>query len=435
MFTALSNRFLHWFTVGVGATVMVLLMLSKGGSVETVGLVVAIYSGFVILFEFPSGILSDLVGQKKIYLFSLGLSILGYSIILATSGLLWLLVGFSFYGIARAFSSGSVETIFINDYIRDHGKENLHRLMSALNGGEILGLALGALTGGLLPMLWTETFPGQNKYNGNLLLQIAVQAILFVLTVAFVTEPARKNGNGRVENNAPDTSIPMSVPTSVPALVPTPVSTLLYHIRSSIVTVTGSRNLKLLISGTLLWGFCFTAIEVYWQPQLKAILGSDQQTWLFGLVNSGYFLASLAGVGAMTLVLRKKRSYPGMMALLRVLIGMLIVVLAFQKNVPAFASVYLGLFMFNGMLTIPEGTLINTLIPDDKRSSLLSLSSLAMQVGGVSGSVLYSILLRYLDISGIWLIAGTIFALSSLIYLGIRQENQTDKTPQKSSLQ
>ena len=404
MITVLSNRFLHWFTVGVGATVMVLLMLSKGGSVETVGLVVAVFSGFVILFEFPSGILSDLIGQKRIYLFSLGLSILGYSIVLATSGLPWLLAGFSFYGIARAFSSGSVETIFINDYIREHGKEKLHHLMSALNGGEILGLALGALTGGMLPMLWAQSFPDQNRYNGNLILQISVQAILLALTIMFIKEPRHKSSGNKVGSEVPVA----------------PFSALSAHVRDSLGTVAGSRNLKLLISGTLLWGFCFNAIEVYWQPQLKAILGSDQQTWLFGLVNSGYFLASLAGVGAMTLVLRKKRPSPGMMVLLRICVGLLIVVLAFRKNVPTFASVYLGLFMFNGMLTIPEGTLINTLIPDDKRSSLLSLSSLALQVGGVSGSVLYSILLRYLDIPGIWLMAGTIFALSSLIYLGIR---------------
>ncbi len=400
MFTALTNRFLHWFTVGVGATVMVLLMLSKGGSVETVGLVVAIYSGFVILFEFPSGVLSDLVGQKKIYLLSLGLSILGYSVVLATSGLLWLVAGFSCYGIARAFSSGSVETIFINDYIGKHGKENLQKLIGVLNGGEILGLAGGALAGGFLPMLWAKNFPGQNRYNGNLILQISVQLILLVLTLAFVREPERA----------------AKVPGTGPA-------TLLSHVRGSLKTVADSMNLKLLISGTLIWGFCFTAIEVYWQPQLKAILGSDQQTWLFGLINSGYFLASLAGVGAMTLVLRKKRPYRGIMSLLRIMIGLLIVVLAFQKNVPAFASVYLGLFMFNGMLNIPEGTLINTLIPDDKRSSLLSLSSLAMQLGGVTGSILFSILLRYLDISAIWLIAGITFALSSLIYLGIRSDH------------
>jgi len=376
--------------------------------VETVGLVVAIYSGFVILFEFPSGVLSDLLGRKRIYLFSLGLSILGYSIVLATNGLLWLVVGFSCYGIARAFSSGSVESIFINDYIGKHGKENLHRLMGVLNGGEILGLAGGALTGGLLPMLWARSFPGQNRYNGNLVLQILVQAILVILTAAFIKEPARSGKEA---------------------------STLFSHIRDLIKIVAGNLNLKLLISGTLVWGLCFTAIEVYWQPQLKDLLGSDEKTWLFGLVNSGYFLASLAGVGAMTVVLRKKRPSPGMMSLLRLMIGLLIMVLAFQKKVPAFASVYLGMFMFNGMLTIPEGTLINTLIPDEKRSSLLSLSSLAMQLGGVSGSILFSLLLRSMDIPGIWLIAGTVFALSSLIYLGIRLDKQPAKQMQKSSPQ
>ena len=416
MITALTNRFLHWFTVGVGTTVMVLLMLSKGGSVETVGLVVAIYSSFVIIFEFPSGVLSDLIGQKKIYLFSLGLAILGYLIVLTTTGLFWLVAGFSCYGIARAFASGSVETIFINNFIAKHGNEHLHRLMGVLNAGEILGLAAGALTGGFLPMLWAQAFPGQNRYNGNLILQISVQVLLLLLTLALVRESELKSATNTSKNVVQTQTLPTSTSKSI--------SSLMSHIRGSLTTVAGSRNLKLLISGTLIWGFCFTAIEVYWQPQLKAILGSDRQTWLFGLVNSGYFLAALAGVGTMTLILRKKRTYPGLMFILRILLGLLIVVLALQKSVPAFASVYLGMFMVNGMLTIPEGTMINLLIPDDKRSSLLSLTSLAMQLGGVSGSVLFSILLRHLSISGIWLIAGTVFALSSLLYLGIQPDTK-----------
>lgn len=162
---------------------------------------------------------------------------------------------------------------------------------------------------------------------------------------------------------------------------------------------------------------------------MKAILGSDKQTWLFGLVNSGYFLASLAGVGVISLLLGKRQSYKTAMSLLRLTIGLLIMVLAFQKTMPAFASVYLGLFMCNGMLTIPEGTLVNTLIPDDKRSSLLSLSSLAMQLGGVSGSVLFSILLRYLDIPDIWLITGSVFALSGFLYLGILPDGSPQIRP------
>ena len=69
------NRFLHWFTVGIGTTVMSLLMLSKGSTVETLGIIVGLYSVCIVLFEFPTGILSDIVGQKRIYLFSVCLSI------------------------------------------------------------------------------------------------------------------------------------------------------------------------------------------------------------------------------------------------------------------------------------------------------------------------------------------------------------------------
>ena len=148
------NRLLHWFVVGIGTTVMSLMLLSKGSTVDTLGFITAIYSVFIVLFEFPSGVLADILGQKKIYLVSLALSILGYIIVLFSNNLVWLFIGFSFYGIARACSSGSVEALFISQYIQKNGKENLHRLMSALSSGEVIGLASGALLGGVIPMIW-----------------------------------------------------------------------------------------------------------------------------------------------------------------------------------------------------------------------------------------------------------------------------------------
>jgi MFS family permease len=75
MLVPFINRLLHWFVTGVSTTVLSLMMLSKGCSLETLGLVMAIASLFVVVFEFPSGILSDMVGQKKVYLFSLTISI------------------------------------------------------------------------------------------------------------------------------------------------------------------------------------------------------------------------------------------------------------------------------------------------------------------------------------------------------------------------
>jgi len=394
MLVPFINRLLHWFVTGVSTTVLSLMMLSKGCSLETLGLVMAIASLFVVVFEFPSGILSDMVGQKKVYLFSLTISIVGYAVILMTNSFLGLMVGFSFYGIARAFSSGSVEALFINNYIRIEGKEKLHTLISWMNSGEIIGLATGALLGGFIPAIWARFFPDKNKYNGNLIIQICVLAVLLVFTLFGVKEGV-ETGKGK--------------------------QTLGDHVRESTKLILNNRSILLLVIGTMVWGFCFNSIEVFWQPNVKGILGSDSQTWIFGLINSGYFLASLVGGGVINLVLRKRRiSQSLILVISRLCVGLLIVVLALQKSLLSFAGIYLFLFMINGIMNIPEGTMLNSLLPDDKRSSLLSFSSLMLQLGGIIGSVLFSRLVKTLRISGVWIIAGIVFGISGLLYLYIR---------------
>ena len=397
MMVPFVNRLLNWFAVGIGTTVMSLMLLSKGSTVDTLGFVTAIYSVFIVVFEFPSGILADIIGQKKIYLFSLALSILGYSIVLVTHNLIWLFIGFACYGIARAFSSGSVEALFISQYIKKNGKDNLHKLISVLNSGEVIGLATGALLGGVIPMIWEKYFPGQNKYNGNLLVQIIVLAVLLLFTMLGVQETTA---------------------------APKDRQSLLAHIKESLSIVVRNRNIMLLITGTMIWGFCFNAIELYWQPQVKGILGTDSKTWIFGLINSGYFLASLLGVGMINLLLRKQRiSQKRVLFISRIVIGLLIIVLSFQSNIAAFSSIYLFMFMINGMMNIPENTIMNTLIPDEKRSSILSFSSLTMQLGGIIGSVLFSMIVKSMKIPGVWLISGIVFGISSMLYTAMKMDN------------
>jgi len=398
MLVPFINRLLHWFVTGVSTTVLALMMLSKGCTIDTLGLVMAIASLFIVAFEFPSGILSDMVGQKKIYLFSLVVSIAGYTAILLTNSVFGLIVGFSLYGIARAFSSGSVEALFINNYIQVEGKENLHKLISWMNSGEILGLATGALLGGLLPIVWARIFPNNNKYNGNLIIQICVLLILFVFTLLSVNES--KYGEKKRK-------------------------TLGDHVRESAKIIMNDRSILLLVLGTMVWGFCFNAIEVFWQPNVKNILGSDSQTWIFGLINSGYFLASLVGLGIINLLLRLHTVSKNLILVVsRMIIGILIIVLALQKNILSFTGIYLFLFMINGMMNIPESTMINSLLPDDKRSSLLSFSSLMLQLGGIIGSVLFSRLVTMLQISGVWIIAGLVFGISGLLYVYIGKPAQ-----------
>jgi len=124
------------------------------------------------------------------------------------------------------------------------------------------------------------------------------------------------------------------------------------------------------------------------------------------------------------LLLRKQKiSQKLVLFFSRIVIGLLIIILSFQSNIVAFSSIYLFLFMINGMMNIPESTIMNTLIPDEKRSSILSLSSLTMQLGGIIGSVVYSMIVKSIKIPGVWLISGIVFGISSMLYVSMKTEN------------
>ncbi|GAB6275744.1 MAG: hypothetical protein SAMD01599839_02840 [Rectinema sp.] len=123
------NRFLHWLVIGIISPVLVLLLLSKSISIENVGIFMAIMSVSAVAFELQSGVLSDIFGR---YLFSILLQIAGYMIVLWTDTFIGLTNGFYLSGTARAFSSGPIESNYIDAYIDTHGKERLHTLISAM---------------------------------------------------------------------------------------------------------------------------------------------------------------------------------------------------------------------------------------------------------------------------------------------------------------
>jgi MFS family permease len=386
------NRALNWMVTGLMSSVMTLMIMSKGITLARLGLLSASYSIIIVALEFPSGIISDIVGRKKVFLIALGFSLAARIVLLGSRGFLPVFAGFALYGASRAFSSGSIESLYINRYIEARGKAELHKLMSAMNAGETLGLAAGALLGGVLPIAWDRWYPEANRYDGNLIAQIAIIVILAVLTLATTGReilPERR----RV------------------AFLP--------YVADTLKVVKDTKALPPLIAGACVWGFAFNAVEVFWQPRLKAILGSESQTWIFGLVNGGYFAAALLGVLLFEAISARRPPRPiAAIVALRLASGALIILLSFQGSVAAFAAVYLVMFLFNGAANVPESTALNAEIPEERRSSLLSLSSLAMQLGGVAGSLIFGAAVGVLGIPGVWRIAGAVFGVSGILYLG-----------------
>jgi len=389
LFVPFLNRFLHWGTVGMGTTITTLLLLSKGIPLETVGLVLALYSALVVVFEVPSGILSDRLGRQAVYLISLALQAAGYGLLCLVSDLAWLLVSFGLLGMARAFSSGSIDSLYLGEVLAHKGKDGLPKLVSAMTVGEAAGLALGALVGGLIPLVWALLFPNDNKYNGVLVAQVLVLAVLAVLTVL----------TWRPETQ-PEEKVPLR-----------------RFVADGLRFVRSNRIVSAVLLGSLFWRLSMSALEVYWQPRLKDLLRGDEQTWAFGLLNSGYFLAAMLGALVITRFLKGRN--PGSLVLigvLRVAMGLAFVVLAFQHEVATFAVFYLSTLLFNGMLGVPESTAVNAELPDAQRSSLLSFWSLTVQAGGIFGLLVFSALKVWTDIGVIWMVAGAVLTLSAWFY-------------------
>jgi predicted MFS family arabinose efflux permease len=281
--------------------------------------------------------------------------------------------------------------------------------MTAMNIGEAAGLAIGALVGGYIPMLWETYFKHANKYNGNLAFQMFFIFVLLIFTI-FSTKDNRTGAKNNIR--------------------------MADFVKESVSFVRANKIIKLLLVSVVFWGMTFSSIELYWQPHIKTILGSDQKTWIFGLLSSGYFMAAVVGSIVISFILSKyKRSYYSLLGWLRLIVAIFVIILSYQKTINAFAVIYLIMFMFNGMSSPPQSTVFNLEIPNDKRSSLLSLESLFMQLGGVIGSAVCGVIIMHTSIPIVWISAGILYAISSILFFYIsRRKNRASGSDQANSL-
>lgn len=395
MIAAFINRFLHWSVIGVISPVLVLIIMSKGVSLELVGIAMALISVTVFTLELPSGVLADMIGRKRVYLVSILVAVCGYSLMLFVGSFVGVCAALVLYGVSRAFSSGSIEAYYIDRFIAKAGMEKLPSLISVMNAGETLGLALGALAGGFFPAWWHRVFPGSNPYNGNLVVQVAILTLLFMLTTATVSEDDSVR-EPTVSNAGRFKAV----------------------LRESSKAIRGNRIIPILLAGAVFWGATFSAVELYWQPRLDSLLVSTDAGWLFGVVNSACFAAALAGNMLIGVIIRRFKSSSGMaiIGVLRLPMGGAILALALQTSVVGFCTLYLAVMCCNGMMSIPETSAFNAAVPGTARASLLSFASLSVQAGGLVSSLAFSAMLRVASIGSVWVVGGFMLAGSSALY-------------------
>jgi predicted MFS family arabinose efflux permease len=319
-------------------------------------------------------------------------------------------------GTARALSSGSIDAWFIDEFKTGSPNGNLQKALAKANAVIPIGIALGSLIGGIIPMYlgrWGRDSYGLGVYDMNLVVMIVAVLAQMAMTQVLVIE---HRGEGKSEGA-------ISGMKKLPEVVST-----------SITFGVKNRTVLMLLIATGALGFSLLSIETYWQPRLSEIVGGGSNTWIFGVLAAAYFAAGSAGnILSIPVCSKARNRHAPVLFGVRMLMAAMIALLAFQDTLLGFAAFFLMFYLMTNMETSPFTTLYNNEVPSERRSTLLSFQSLILQVGGLIGTFSLGYVAKEYSIGTAWGIASVVLLLSALAYLVIQIRSRTSIGPTRPS--
>lgn len=391
--------FVNSISVGMIAPVLSLVFLTHGAALETLSLYMGIYAVTVVLFEVPSGIIADTIGRKKVFIISHFFLFFNYLIIIFSNKPFLLAGACILLGMGRAFGSGSIEALEVEQCIDKNGSDSVPKINSLLAAIDSIGLAVGSLCGGFLGYIGS-------KYYLLLSVLLVLEIFLIVFSVCIIREKSR-------------TSFSLNALKSVKLQTPT----LFYTIKSS-------KTIFTIFVMSIISGILLTTIETYWQPALLLYLPSNLN-WILGVVSClGYFGVSIGtklgewlldSAKVTQLSLSSKRYW-----ILKLLLPAIILSFGFCRKWYLFILLFTTVYIILGTGNLLENTIFHLAIDNANRASMLSVSSLFLRGGGVISSILGSIFLRKTVFTNIWFLLPVIalFMILCTIYFYFNQKNK-----------
>ncbi|MBI9102042.1 MAG: MFS transporter [Spirochaetales bacterium] len=403
------NQGFHWFSLGIIIPVLTLVFLDRGFNLAQIGTAFGGMSFIILFLELPTGGIADTIGRKKVYIFSVAISVTGYVIILFAENFIHLIGITILMGTGRALSSGTMDAWFVDEHKKLGGSEELLQRDLA-RAGIIIPAALGAgtLIGGFLPDLSGDFFSTHTPfgyYGLNILLLITLYLLQILFTAILI-----KDENPNFSNDILD---------GLKKFPETLSSAVKYGLTR--------RNTLAILLTTAALGMGLAGMEQLWQPRLREI-SPETGIWIMGVLSAGYFAAAAAGNGASTVLLKLLGyRYRILLFFFRFIMGLIYLALSFTLSLGGFAPLYLLLFLAHGVTGSPEMVIYNRALPDSKRSTLLSLNSLFLHLGGGLGSLAAGQIAEHVTIPAAWWLTGGVLTLSALFYLIIKEDPRKNK--------
>jgi MFS family permease len=391
---------LRWLPIGISAPITVLLMTSRGLSPADIGAVIAAYGVVTLLLELPTGGLADAIGHRPVLVLSGILGIASMLIMVVADSVWFFAVAWAVQGVSRALDSGPLEAWYVDSAHRADPEADVTTGLSRAGAADGLGLAFGAVVGGLIPLLI-------GKDSGALAAPLLVAAGLTVVSVVcvllLVTPLRTSDRSGAAALAAGVREVPVVV-------------------RDTAVLVTRDRLLRLLLVISFLTGTVLTALELVGPLHFADLAGGlTEGSAVYGVVMAVSFAA--AGVGALLAPAARRvarGSAAWASAAFAVLSAASVVGVALAPTVVLAGVGFAFFYLTNGGGWPLRQQIMHEQTTSSQRSTTVSAKSLALMLGGLLGNLLYPRIVEAAGNPAAFLTAGGFLLIMAVVSLGLR---------------
>ncbi|MBM0605866.1 HP1165 family MFS efflux transporter [Helicobacter pylori] len=327
------------------------LLLSKGLSLSEILLVQTFFSFCVLVAEYPSGVLADLMSRKNLFLVSNVFLIASFSLVLFFDSFILMLLAWGLYGLYSACSSGTIEASLITD-IKEN-KKDLSKFLAKNNQITYLGMIIGSSLGSFLYL----------KVHAMLYIVGIFLIMLCTLTIIFYFK--EKEGDFKSQKS---------------------LKLLKEQVKGSLKELKDNPKLKILLVGHLITPIFFMSHFQMWQAYFLKQGVKEQYLFMFYIAFQ---------VISILIHFLKASSYSQKIALSSLLV-LLCVSPLLLSNIPyCFIGVYAFMVAFFAYMSYCLGYQFSKFVSKNNISSLSSLLSSCVRVVSVLILSLSSLELRY----------------------------------------
>lgn len=403
------HQFLDRFAMGLTVAVVALALTDRGMDLFQISLLFGVYSLTTMAMELPFGGLADNIGRKPVFLAAVVASLISLALFLSTSDFYVLALSFAFIGFGRALRSGTLDAWFVETFRAAAPNVDVQPALAKAQWANAMGLAVGAVLGGLLPDLFGSVAErlGVSVYDVSYAASLAVMLGVFVYTLFFIVEEPRPLNPQALKQGF--ATVPLVIKDAGLLALRHPV-------------------LSMLLAALAFFLMATNPVEVIWPTHAKPMLQEGYANTVIGILTAAYFFSIAFGASLSPRISRIfRRRHAITLAVAFACLAGVQIALALQGGIVGFVAIFILYSVVLGVSETPASSILHRCVEDRQRSTMLSLRSLIQQLGAALGLVLAGAIAELYSTPTAWMV-GAVFLVIASIQIGILARRLTAET-------